>query len=128
MIILLVLYGIIAIRYVTTKEENRETNLRFRRPQPPRPLPPPQPPIMRPQQIEAVLVKDVVVEVELCCPICLEDLKEDGNDYDDGKVMVCLSKCKHSFHMSCIFAWLRQTQDCPICRSPVYCGEVTLIK
>ncbi|CAA7026729.1 unnamed protein product [Microthlaspi erraticum] len=64
MIILLVLYGIIAIRYVTTKEENRETNLSFRRPQPPRPLPPPQPPIMRPQQIEAVMVKDVVVEVE----------------------------------------------------------------
>lgn len=88
------------------------TNLSFRRPQPPLPLPPPQPPQMRPRQIQA-MIKDIAVDVELCCPICLEDLNkvDDDNDNnnandaddDDDKVVVCLSKCNHSFHMSCIY-------------------------
>ncbi|CAE6087566.1 unnamed protein product [Arabidopsis arenosa] len=109
--------------YATFNDGSRGTNLSFQRQ-----LPPPQPP-MCPRQIEA-MIKDIVVDVELCCPICLEDLKKvddnNGRD-DDDKVVVCLSKCNHSFHMNCIFSWLRQSQDCPICRSSVYRGEVTLI-
>ncbi|XP_020876045.1 LOW QUALITY PROTEIN: RING-H2 finger protein ATL40 [Arabidopsis lyrata subsp. lyrata] len=123
MIIVFVLYGIVAIRYVTFNDGSRGTNLSFQRQ-----LPPLQPP-MCPRQIEA-MIKDIVVDVELCCPICLEDLKkvdDDNGRGDDDKVVVCLSKCHHSFHMKCIFSWLRQSQDCPICRTSVYRGEVTLI-
>ncbi|KAL1196987.1 putative RING-H2 finger protein ATL71 [Cardamine amara subsp. amara] len=123
MIIIFVLYGIVAIRYATI----RGTNLRFYRPQQPLPLPPTQPP-MCPRQIEAMMVKDIVVDVELCCPICLEDLNKVDDDDDGGdKVVVCLPMCNHSFHMNCIFYWLRQSQDCPLCRTSVYRGEVTLI-
>ncbi|KAG7601314.1 putative chromatin regulator PHD family [Arabidopsis thaliana] len=124
MVIVFVLYGIVAIRYATFNDGSRGTNLRFQRPQPPLPLPQPQPP-MCPREI-AAMIKDIVVDVELCCPICLEDLKKVDND--DDKVVVCLSKCNHSFHMNCIFSWLRESQDCPICRSTVYRGGVTLIK
>lgn len=124
MIIVFVLYGIVAIRYATIDDGSRGD---LQRPQPP--LPPQQPP-MSPQQIEA-MIKDIVVDVELCCSICLEDLKkvdDNNDDGDDYKVVVCLSKCNHSFHMNCIFSSLKQSQDCPICRSSVYRGEVTLIR
>ncbi|XP_010423412.1 PREDICTED: RING-H2 finger protein ATL39-like [Camelina sativa] len=125
MFIVFVLYGIVAMYATVNDDHSRGTNLRFQRRQPPLPLSQPQPP-MYPRQIDA-MIKEIVVDVELCCPICLEDLKKVDAD-DDGKVVVCLSKCNHSFHMNCIFSWLRQSQDCPICRSSVYRGEVTLIK
>lgn len=45
------------------------------------------------------------------CTICIEDFK----DGDDVKTLPCL----HLYHTSCIDAWLRRSNDCPICKMHV---------
>ncbi|KAI3912779.1 hypothetical protein MKW98_005699 [Papaver atlanticum] len=46
------------------------------------------------------------------CVICL-------SSYEDGQDVKQLSRCKHSFHASCIDMWLFSHSDCPICRTTV---------
>lgn len=98
MIIVFVLYGIVAIRYATIDDGSRGD---LQRPQPP--LPPQQPP-MSPQQIEA-MIKDVVVDVELCCSICLEDLKKVDDNNDDGddylRLTIHVSSVPLPFYLGC---------------------------
>lgn len=45
------------------------------------------------------------------CPICWESFKE--------KEKVCWSKnidCRHGFHLDCMLIWLKDHEQCPICR------------
>ncbi|KAF7995390.1 hypothetical protein HCN44_006497 [Aphidius gifuensis] len=42
------------------------------------------------------------------CPVCLKKFKVDD-------IAKCLP-CKHTFHDSCILAWLDKTNSCPLCR------------
>lgn len=42
---------------------------------------------------------------EDCCAVCL------CNDADT------ITKCSHSFHLKCIFAWLERKVICPVCNS-----------
>ena len=43
------------------------------------------------------------------CSICRNNLKK--ND------LVCMTKCNHYFHCSCLVTWLNRNDSCPICRS-----------
>jgi len=45
------------------------------------------------------------------CTICMEDFKVG----DDVKTLPCL----HLYHMSCIDAWLRRSNGCPICKARI---------
>ncbi|KAH9620398.1 hypothetical protein KSS87_015854 [Heliosperma pusillum] len=45
------------------------------------------------------------------CSICLENFVE-------GNELVSLS-CRHKFHTSCLYPWLRTCGDCPYCRSRI---------
>lgn len=47
------------------------------------------------------------------CAVCLESFK-------DGDKCRFLPNCSHSFHVSCIDAWILKTPICPICRSWVH--------
>lgn len=42
------------------------------------------------------------------CPICLENN------------VTCITKCKHHFHFTCLFKWIRKNKTCPICREKLY--------
>ncbi|KAI3996520.1 hypothetical protein MKX01_018147 [Papaver californicum] len=46
------------------------------------------------------------------CVVCL-------SSFEDGQDVRQLSRCKHSFHASCIDMWLISHPDCPICRTTV---------
>jgi hypothetical protein len=43
------------------------------------------------------------------CSICL-------NDYYDGEDVSAL-KCKHIFHSKCISGWIKDNNECPLCKS-----------
>jgi hypothetical protein len=44
------------------------------------------------------------------CTVCLED-------YEAGEKLRALLPCSHTFHMTCIDAWLGTHDTCPICRT-----------
>ena len=46
------------------------------------------------------------------CPVCL-------SVFADGEEVRQLSRCKHSFHATCIDLWLNNHNNCPICRASV---------
>mmetsp|Transcript_27928 Transcript_27928/g.43098 ORF Transcript_27928/g.43098 Transcript_27928/m.43098 type:complete len:201 (+) Transcript_27928:431-1033(+) len=46
------------------------------------------------------------------CAICLEE-------YVRGEEFAVTNECKHVFHSECIFRWLEQHYECPICRKQV---------
>jgi hypothetical protein len=63
------------------------------------------------------------------CPICTEHLshtKDAGNVYaidtesnkKSNEITTPIS-CGHKFHKSCIYAWVKHNQNCPICRGRV---------
>lgn len=43
------------------------------------------------------------------CPICLEEM------IDNNLTRKSLN-CRHMFHLSCLKRWIRNRQDCPVCR------------
>ncbi|PKU80966.1 RING-H2 finger protein ATL11 [Dendrobium catenatum] len=53
--------------------------------------------------------------VASCCPICLFDYEEQGDD----NALRLLPECGHLFHAACVDLWLRRRQTCPLCRSLV---------
>ncbi|KAH7285090.1 hypothetical protein KP509_33G012100 [Ceratopteris richardii] len=56
---------------------------------------------------------------ELSCSICLSEYKAE-------EVLRLLPDCRHTFHASCIDAWLRLHATCPMCRSsPVPTPSIT---
>ncbi|CAA0842624.1 E3 ubiquitin-protein ligase ATL42 [Striga hermonthica] len=46
------------------------------------------------------------------CIICLVE-------YEERESLGIIPKCGHSFHLSCIDAWLSKQSTCPICHLPV---------
>ncbi|KAK1322156.1 RING-H2 finger protein ATL67 [Acorus calamus] len=44
------------------------------------------------------------------CSICL-------CEYREGEMLRMLPDCRHSFHLSCVDAWLRLNASCPVCRT-----------
>lgn len=50
------------------------------------------------------------------CPICLES-------YNDAELVIASKYCSHTFHKSCILAWLEQHDGCPCCREPMITDE-----
>ncbi|KQK11360.1 uncharacterized protein LOC104583370 [Brachypodium distachyon] len=53
---------------------------------------------------------DVVGGGEEQCPICMEELTEDGGG------VTALPGCSHAFHRACILEWLHTAPTCPCCR------------
>lgn len=49
------------------------------------------------------------------CPVCLEDFLH------RDEIATC--KCKHAFHFSCLTTWLKEQQNCPVCKTPVGCQK-----
>lgn len=43
------------------------------------------------------------------CPICLEEMKDDG--------LTIITKCGHEFHRECLDKWLPKENSCPLCRN-----------
>lgn len=54
-----------------------------------------------------------IISVEDDCPICYESMKGEP-------VTQCKITCHNYFHQSCISVWLKTSQTCPLCRSPIY--------
>ncbi|XP_020574418.1 E3 ubiquitin-protein ligase MBR1-like isoform X2 [Phalaenopsis equestris] len=52
---------------------------------------------------------------EACCPICLEEFKD--NDSQG------LMKCPHVYHFTCIKKWLKLKKTCPVCKAPALDDE-----
>tara|TARA_Y100000361_G_C11108636_1_gene316308 strand:+ start:111 stop:815 length:705 start_codon:yes stop_codon:yes gene_type:complete len=53
--------------------------------------------------------ENVVLREPEKCSICLEDIRP-----NQQKSL----NCNHSFHKDCINTWLREKDDCPLCRAP----------
>lgn len=50
---------------------------------------------------------------EDCCSICLEDFKQEEN-------VICLPcNRQHIFHSDCIVPWVRQNNNCPLCKAEI---------
>ncbi|GER51159.1 RING/U-box superfamily protein [Striga asiatica] len=46
------------------------------------------------------------------CAICLEE-------YKANETRATISACSHRYHATCIKAWLKENDTCPLCRSHV---------
>ena len=46
------------------------------------------------------------------CPICFDDCPA-------GTSFLALRRCRHSFHVLCVWPWLMNNNSCPCCRQPV---------
>ena len=42
------------------------------------------------------------------CSICLEEIEDEEDKY--------ITLCNHIFHQSCLIKWIKDNQNCPICR------------
>lgn len=51
--------------------------------------------------------KELLIEEEECCPICLEEY-----DPENPKMV---TNCEHHFHFSCILEWMERSDCCPVC-------------
>ncbi|ELQ74989.1 putative Zinc finger protein [Trachipleistophora hominis] len=58
------------------------------------------------------VVPQIVPEENAICSICFEKIK--GMMYN--------LKCKHTFHMDCIFRWVYTCNLCPLCKCPILLG------
>ncbi|ERN11476.1 E3 ubiquitin-protein ligase At3g02290 [Amborella trichopoda] len=67
-----------------------------------------------PRKINALLLAD---EDEDCCPTCLE-----GYNADNPKIM---TKCKHHYHLSCIYEWMERSNTCPLCEQVMEFNETS---
>ena len=47
-------------------------------------------------------------QVDDCCSICLEEIREDG---------VKTFECDHYFHLECLNQWVSKSATCPVCRT-----------
>lgn len=43
------------------------------------------------------------------CPICLEEIIENGYE----------TLCGHKYHLFCLLDWIREHQNCPLCRNEI---------
>lgn len=59
-----------------------------------------------PLRVYIITVKELTSQ-ELCvCPLCLKDI-EDGEEE--------VPECGHGYHQECIFKWLEDNDNCPMC-------------
>lgn len=54
------------------------------------------------------------------CSICKENIHQSGmleqpQDLLENSASVCIGKCSHVFHKTCITKWLEVSQNCPLC-------------
>lgn len=49
------------------------------------------------------------------CAICMEEFK-------DVSLQIAQLNCskKHIFHTECLVAWVERSNECPMCREPIY--------
>jgi len=47
-------------------------------------------------------------QVDDCCSICLEEIREDS---------VKTFECDHYFHLECLNQWVSKSATCPVCRT-----------
>ena len=67
-------------------------------------------------------LKAISPVIQDSCVICLMKYNK-----DPSKVFVGLLKnCGHCFHFGCIWEWLQQKQNCPVCRKACILDEVNL--
>lgn len=59
-----------------------------------------------------LLTRILLPNSEEGCGICQEKL--DIN-------VVAINKCKHQFHMSCIYGWFQKERTCPYCKDQLVC-------
>ena len=50
----------------------------------------------------------IVTETNFQCSICLDEVEVGDEKY--------VLHCRHEFHPSCIFRWMRESKKCPVCR------------
>ena len=52
------------------------------------------------------------------CSICKENIHQSNmveHDLLESHSDICIGKCSHIFHKTCIAQWLRISQKCPLC-------------
>jgi hypothetical protein len=54
------------------------------------------------------------------CVICFEDIKKCQRD-------VSCTKCKHTFHKTCIERWLQNKENCPLCRTNMVISKLCVL-
>ena len=61
--------------------------------------------------------KDVDLDSDSDCPICLEKIMNKQKD-------IVVTNCKHCFHKRCLFNHLLNIENCPICRNRIYVDKI----
>ena len=65
--------------------------------------------------LESFQIKSNDIRLQLdACVVCTNTLGK-------GERLLCLYPCMHIFHKICIIPWLKQSEQCPLCR-----GKVTM--
>uniref|UniRef100_A0A8C3QEG0 RING-type E3 ubiquitin transferase n=1 Tax=Geospiza parvula TaxID=87175 RepID=A0A8C3QEG0_GEOPR len=59
-----------------------------------------------PSSPQATAEKSMATEMDSCCPICLDSLKETSYIFP----------CLHQFCYTCILQWAENTPKCPLCK------------
>lgn len=71
------------------------------------------------QEMASALVSEIYEENEgETCSICLEA-------FTAGETIKRISVCQHRYHGSCIDPWIRDNNNCPLCRRVVEMGSVS---
>ena len=63
--------------------------------------------------------KEIIDKLELQCPICFDNIKEEE--------LICKTPCNHIYHKKCLSKWLKQNKKtCPKCRSNLIINFISL--
>lgn len=66
------------------------------------------------QQMRRIQLADrSTIQIGEICPVCMEDFSEEGN------LVLRRIICGHTFHERCIFTWLANQSNCPVCRHQI---------
>jgi len=67
-------------------------------------------------KLNSLINKKNINSHDIECPICLNNVTNN----------ICFTECLHNFCIQCLFNWLSETKNCPLCRSNINIQKLSI--